>query len=68
MVVEQKRLVTTTGHVCPVDLPHALEMLATTAIAQQIDTQTIALEYLVEDGLLPLVLHQTSKKILVTVP
>jgi (R,R)-butanediol dehydrogenase / meso-butanediol dehydrogenase / diacetyl reductase len=68
MVVEQKRLVTTNGHVCPIDLPHALEMLTTTAIAQQIDTQTIVLEHLVDDGLFPLALHQTSKKILVAVP
>jgi (R,R)-butanediol dehydrogenase / meso-butanediol dehydrogenase / diacetyl reductase len=68
MVVEQKRIVTTNGHVCAADLPHALELLSTTSLAQQIATQTIALEHLVEDGLLPLALHQTSKKILVALP
>jgi (R,R)-butanediol dehydrogenase/meso-butanediol dehydrogenase/diacetyl reductase len=53
------------GHVCDVDLPAALTLLATTDLTRTLLDRVIALEVLVEDGLLPLVEHKVHGKVLV---
>jgi len=54
-VMQEKEIITANGQACTVDLPHALELLATTDLAQRIGYRVIGLERLVEDGLVPLV-------------
>lgn len=67
MVVQEKALLTTNGHVCPVNLPAALDLLATTDLAERVGTRMILLENLVSEGLLPLVEHRSSEKVIVTI-
>jgi (R,R)-butanediol dehydrogenase / meso-butanediol dehydrogenase / diacetyl reductase len=67
MVVQEKTLLTTNGHVCPVNLPAALDLLTTTDLARRVGTRLIQLENLVAEGLLPLVEHRASEKVIVMI-
>src|SRR5205823_2414858 len=62
-VVHEKEVITTNGHVCGVDLPKALHLLTKTDLAQRIGYRIIALDALVEEGLVPLVEHRATAKV-----
>jgi (R,R)-butanediol dehydrogenase / meso-butanediol dehydrogenase / diacetyl reductase len=64
-VVQEKEMITANGQVCTVDLPQALELLATTDLAQSIGYRVIGLDALVEEGLVPLVEHRATAKVVV---
>ena len=64
-IVQEKDIVTTNGQVCTVDLPRALELLSTTDLARRIGYHVIRLDALVEEGLVPLVEHRATAKVLV---
>jgi threonine dehydrogenase-like Zn-dependent dehydrogenase len=66
-VIQEKEIMTANGQVCTVDLPHALQLLATTDLAQRIGYRRIPLEALVEDGLVPLVEHRATAKVVVAI-
>jgi (R,R)-butanediol dehydrogenase / meso-butanediol dehydrogenase / diacetyl reductase len=63
--VREVDLATTLAHVCAVDLPEALELLATADIADVVLDRVISLERLVEDGILPLAERTARGKIVV---
>ncbi len=65
MVLGEIELRCSNGHVCDVDLPAALTLLATTDLARGVVDRVIELDALVQDGLLPLAEHQVHGKILV---
>ncbi len=65
MVLGEIELRCSNGHVCDVDLPAALTLFATTDLTSTLVDRVIALDALVEEGLLPLVEHQVHGKILV---
>jgi (R,R)-butanediol dehydrogenase / meso-butanediol dehydrogenase / diacetyl reductase len=65
LTVREVDLVTTVAHVCDVDLPEALSLLASTAIAETVIDRVIALDDLVERGLRPLADGQARGKIVV---
>ena len=67
MVVQEKTVLTTNGHVCPVNLPAALDLLTTTDLARRVGTRPIQLENLVKEGLLPQVEHRASEKVIVMI-
>ncbi len=67
MVLREIELRCSNGHVCDVDLPEALTLLATTDLASNAVDQVIALDALVHDGLLPLAEHRAHGKILVAI-
>ncbi len=64
-VTQEKEIMTANGQVCTVDLPQALELLATTDLARRIGYRVIGLERLVEEGLVPLVEHRATAKVVV---
>jgi threonine dehydrogenase-like Zn-dependent dehydrogenase len=64
-VVQEKEIITANGQVCTVDLPHALELLSTTDLARRIGYRVIGLDALVEEGLVPLIEHRATAKVLV---
>ena len=66
-VVQEKEIITTNGQVCGVDLPEALELLTTTDLAERIGYRVIDLDALVEEGLVPLVEHRATAKVLVDI-
>ncbi len=66
-VVQEKEIITTNGQVCGVDLPKALELLSTTDLAQRIGYRVIGLDVLVEEGLVPLVEHRATAKVLIAI-
>jgi (R,R)-butanediol dehydrogenase / meso-butanediol dehydrogenase / diacetyl reductase len=66
-VVQEKEIITTNGQVCGVDLPRALELLSTTDLARRIGYRVIGLDALVEEGLVPLVEHRATAKVLVDI-
>lgn len=68
LVLGEKEIITTNGHVCRRNVPAALALLATTDLADRIGYQIIDLEELVEKGLQPLAEHRASAKILVRLP
>ena len=65
--VQEKEIVTTNGQVCGIDLPKALELLSTTDLAWRIGYRVISLDALVEEGLVPLVEHRATAKVLVAI-
>lgn len=67
LVVQEKEIITTNGHICQTDLPAALDLLATTDLANRIDPHCISLDHLVEEGLLPLAEHRASGKVIVMI-
>ena len=64
-VQQEKDMVTTNGQVCAVDLPQALELLATTDLAARVGYQVIELDALVQEGLVPLAEQRARAKVLV---
>ncbi len=66
-VQHEKDVVTTNGQVCGVDLPRALDLLAATDLAARIGYRVIALDALVQEGLVPLAEHRAVAKILVDI-
>jgi len=66
-IVQEKDIVTTNGQVCGIDLPNALELLSTTDLAQRISYRVISLDALVEEGLVPLVEHRATAKVVVAI-
>jgi (R,R)-butanediol dehydrogenase/meso-butanediol dehydrogenase/diacetyl reductase len=66
-VLQEKEILTTNGQVCGVDLPRALGLLATTDLAARVGYRVIGLEAVVEEGLVPLVEHRATAKVLVDV-
>jgi (R,R)-butanediol dehydrogenase / meso-butanediol dehydrogenase / diacetyl reductase len=66
-VMQEKEIITTNGQVCGVDLPRALELLSTTDLARRIGYRVIGLDALVEEGLVPLVEHRATAKVLVDI-
>lgn len=67
MVQREQEMVTTNGQVCPVDLPAALHVLATTDLASRIGITPISLNELVEQGLIPLVEQRAQGKVVVRI-
>ncbi|HEU5381244.1 MAG TPA: alcohol dehydrogenase catalytic domain-containing protein [Ktedonobacteraceae bacterium] len=67
VVVQEKTVLTTNGHVCPVNLPAALDLLTTTDLARRVGTRPIQLENLVKEGLLPQVEHRAPEKVIVMI-
>lgn len=66
-VVQEKEIITTNGQICGVDLPKALELLSTTDLARRMGYRVIGLDALVEAGLVPLVEHRATAKVLVDI-
>ncbi len=64
-VMQEKEIITANGQICTVDLPQALELLSTTELAQSIGYRVIRLDALVEEGLVPLVEHRATAKVVV---
>jgi threonine dehydrogenase-like Zn-dependent dehydrogenase len=66
VVVREVNIATTVAHVCNVDLPESLEILATTPLAETVLDQVIPLEGLVHDGLLAMAEGRAKGKIVVS--
>jgi threonine dehydrogenase-like Zn-dependent dehydrogenase len=65
MVLREIDVATTVAHVCDVDLPESLEILATTPLASIVLDRVIPLEGLVPDGLLVMAEGRAKGKIVV---
>jgi (R,R)-butanediol dehydrogenase/meso-butanediol dehydrogenase/diacetyl reductase len=65
MVVREVNIAATVAHVCNVDLPESLEILASTPLAETVLDRVIPLEGLVEDGLLAMAEGRARGKIVV---
>lgn len=65
MVLREIDVTTTVAHVCNVDLPESLEILASTPLAATVLDRVIPLEGLVEDGLLAMAEGRAKGKIVV---
>lgn len=65
--LREVEVLTTVAHVCGRDLPAALQILATTELARQVIDPVIALDEVVESGLVPLAVHRAQGKIVVRV-
>jgi (R,R)-butanediol dehydrogenase / meso-butanediol dehydrogenase / diacetyl reductase len=63
--VREVDLVTTLAHVCDVDLPDSLELLASSDVADVVIDRVIALEDLVDEGIRPLAEGTARGKIVV---
>ncbi len=66
-VLGEKEIVTTNGHVCGIDLPAALHLLATTALASRLGSRVIPLSHLVNEGLVPLVEQRAGGKVVINI-
>ena len=66
MVLREINVATTVAHVCNVDLPESLEILASTSLASIVLDRVIPLEGLVEDGLLAMAEGRARGKIVVS--
>jgi (R,R)-butanediol dehydrogenase / meso-butanediol dehydrogenase / diacetyl reductase len=65
LAMREVELTSTWAHVCDVDLPQALAVLAARDPAPLVVERVVPLERLVADGLVPLAEHRTHGKILV---
>ena len=65
ITAREVNLITTVAHVCDVDLPDALSLLASTSVAQTVLDRVVPLDELVDSGLRPLASGQARGKILV---
>ena len=65
VTVREVDILTTLAHVCDVDFPEALEILARTDLAAQVLDRVIPLEALVEEGLRPLAERSVGGKVVV---
>jgi len=63
--VREVELITTVAHVCSVDLPEAVDLLALGSVADAVLDRVIALEELVDEGIRPLVERRARGKIVV---
>ena len=60
-----RNIATTLAHVCDVDLPDSLELLARGELAQTVLDRVIPLDALVEEGIRPLAERTAKGKIVV---
>jgi len=67
LAVRELEVVGTLAHVCAVDLPEAVQLLATTRLAETVLDRVILLEELVDEGLRPLANGTARGKIVVDV-
>ncbi len=65
LTLREVNLTTTVAHVCDIDLPEAIEILASTPLASTVLDRIIPLDALVEEGLVALADGSASGKILV---
>jgi (R,R)-butanediol dehydrogenase / meso-butanediol dehydrogenase / diacetyl reductase len=65
-IVREIDIATSVAHVCDTDIPAALEMLATSDLADVTMAKNIPLEALVDEGLRPLAERRAPGKIIVT--
>lgn len=65
--LREVELITTVAHVCDVDLPASLEVMAKTDLAAQVLDRVIPLEAVVEQGLVPLAEARAAGKIVVAI-
>ena len=65
MALREVNLTSTLAHVCDVDLPEALELLAGSGLATTMLDRVIGLDALVDEGLVPLVAGTARGKIVV---
>lgn len=65
VVVREVNIATTVAHVCNVDLPESLEILAATPLAETVLDRVIPLEELVQEGLLAMAEGRAKGKIVV---
>ncbi|MDX6512280.1 MAG: (R,R)-butanediol dehydrogenase / meso-butanediol dehydrogenase / diacetyl reductase [Gaiellaceae bacterium] len=65
--LREVEVLTTVAHVCGRDLPAALQILASTELAQQVIDPVIPLDEVVESGLVPLAEHRATGKIVVRI-
>jgi threonine dehydrogenase-like Zn-dependent dehydrogenase len=65
MTVREIDLTTTLAHVCDVDLPESLDLLARTNLAEVVLDRVIPLDLLVEEGIRPLAERTAQGKIVV---
>jgi (R,R)-butanediol dehydrogenase/meso-butanediol dehydrogenase/diacetyl reductase len=63
--IREVDIITTLAHVCDMDLPEAIDVLATTALAEVVIDRVIGLEELVDEGLRPLATGVAAGKIVV---
>lgn len=66
LVTGEKTVLTSNGHICGVDLPQALETLATSTLASRLKGPVIPLDALVEQGLGPLARFEVRGKVIIT--
>jgi (R,R)-butanediol dehydrogenase/meso-butanediol dehydrogenase/diacetyl reductase len=66
-ILREVDILTSVAHVCDVDLPSALHLLAAPAIADAVIERTIPLTRVVEDGLAPIAERRAGGKIVVEV-
>jgi (R,R)-butanediol dehydrogenase/meso-butanediol dehydrogenase/diacetyl reductase len=65
VTVREVDVATTLAHVCDVDLPESLELLARGELARTVLDRVIPLDALVEEGIRPLAEHTARGKIVV---
>ncbi|HEX8917173.1 MAG TPA: hypothetical protein VF898_01600, partial [Chloroflexota bacterium] len=65
MTVREIDMVTTLAHVCSVDLPESVDLLANTKLSQVVLDRVIPLDSLVDEGIRPLVDRTARGKIVV---
>ena len=65
MTVREVEVATTLAHVCDVDLPESLGILATTTLAETVLGRVIPLDLLVDEGIRPLAEHTARGKIVI---
>jgi len=65
MTVREVEVATTLAHVCDVDLPESLGILATTTLAETVLGRVLPLDLLVDEGIRPLAEHTARGKIVV---
>ena len=65
MTIREVDLVTTLAHVCDLDLPESLELLASSDVADVVIDRVIPLAELVDEGIRPLAAGSARGKIVV---
>lgn len=65
LTVREIEISSSLAHVCDVDLPEALDLLATSQLAPVVTDRVISLEHLIEDGIKPLAAGTAKGKIVV---
>jgi 2-desacetyl-2-hydroxyethyl bacteriochlorophyllide A dehydrogenase len=65
LAIREVELIPTAAHVCAIDLPESLELLASTGLAETVLDRVIPLELLVDEGIRPLADGAARGKIVV---